>query len=124
VSETLATSLESQNRLDEARRYRSRSRLVRIGEPLNLLVVVVNGIQYELNEIGSSNDERIQFAFERNRITLRPATELTRQGEQLGSQGKYEESLDFFRDAARAKLLAVLSRLKIGHYLDGRHPLH
>jgi len=61
-------------------------------------VAVVDGNRYELDEVVVVQDKRIQLVFERNRVTLLRAVEFTRQGEELGSEGRYEEALAFFRD--------------------------
>ena len=60
---------------------------------------------FELDEIGcveGIEGKRVLFVFERNRITLHPAEELTRRGMDLGSQGHREEALALFREAAQA----------------------
>src|SRR5207248_10873000 len=56
----------------------------------------------EIDEIGSVEGKRVRFIFERNRITLRPAEQLTRQGEQAGSEGRHDEALACFGGAAQA----------------------
>jgi tetratricopeptide (TPR) repeat protein len=90
----LADALDQQGRKDDARRYRKQSEIVRAGEPLNRVVAVVDGRRYELDELGAVRDQRVQFQFERNRITLQPATVLTGHGEELSSAGRYDEALD------------------------------
>jgi tetratricopeptide (TPR) repeat protein len=98
----LADVLDQQGRAEEARRYRRQSEIVRAGEPLNRVVAVIEGRRYELDEVGPLANQRVQFVFERNRITLRPATAATERGEQLGSAGRYDEALEAFRAAAQA----------------------
>src|SRR5262249_56080 len=73
-------------------RSRNGGGVVRAGGPLNGVVAVVDGRRYELDEVGAVRDGRVQFLFERNRITLRPATVLTERGEEQGSAGRYEEA--------------------------------
>ena len=109
----------------DAARWRTRARIVRAGEPLNRVVAVVNGVTQELDEVQPVENVRIQFVFERNRITLRPAAELTERGEKLGGAGRYEEALALFEDAARADPFDPHSRyqqaftlLHLGRYAD------
>src|SRR5262249_39760098 len=92
-AERLAAALAEQERAAEARRYRRQAGIVRAGEPLNRVVAVVDGVRYELDEVPVVEGKGIQLVFERNRMTLRPAEELTRRGEELGSQGRHEEAL-------------------------------
>jgi tetratricopeptide (TPR) repeat protein len=101
-AEQLAAALEAQGRTAEAARYRRQAQIVRAGEPLNRVVAVVDGRRYELDELTDVRDVRVQFVFERNRITLRPAVMWTEQGEQLAGEGKFEEALTAFRAAAAA----------------------
>lgn len=116
-AERLAAALEQQGRSAEARRYRKLAAIVRAGEPRNRVVVVVEGVRYELDEVGIVEGQRIQLVFERNRITLRPAAERTRQGEELGGKGQYDEALACFRDAAQADPLDPHCRYQEGYTL-------
>jgi tetratricopeptide (TPR) repeat protein len=116
-AERLATALAEQGRPAEARRYRREAAIVRAGEPPNRVVAVVDGARYELDEVGEVQGKRIQFVFERGRVTLRPAAELTRRGEELGSQGRDEEALALFRDAARADPFDPHARYQEGYAL-------
>jgi tetratricopeptide (TPR) repeat protein len=98
----LADALGQQGRAEEARRYRRQAEIVRAGELRNRVVAVVEGRRYELDEVAPLDNQRVQFVFERNRTTLRPATAATERGEQQGSAGRYEEALEAFRAAAQA----------------------
>src|SRR5262245_37470118 len=100
-AERLAGIYESQGLGRKAARMRRQAQIVRAGEPLNRLVAVVDGQEYELDEVPPV-DSTIQFNFTRNRITLRPAQTLHEQGQRLGSEGKFEEALETFRAAAQA----------------------
>jgi Flp pilus assembly protein TadD len=67
----------------------------------------------------------VQFVFERNRITLRPATVHTERGEELGSAGQHQEALAAFREAAAAdpfdphcRYLEAFTLLHLGRYTD------
>lgn len=118
-AERLADVLARQGRVTDAARYRRQARLVRAGEPLNRVVAVVDGVRCELDEVGEVEGKRIQLIFERDRITLHPATERTRRGEELGSAGRHEDALAAFREAALADPLDPHAR-----YLEGFTLLH
>ncbi len=116
----LAEALDRQGRADEARRYRKQAEIVRAGEPLNRVVAVVEGRRYELDEeFGPLTDLRVEFVFERNRVTLRPAAAATERGEQAGSAGRYDEARGAFRAAAAADPFDPHAR-----YLEGFTLLH
>jgi tetratricopeptide (TPR) repeat protein len=124
--ERMAALLESQGAGQDAARWRTRARIVRAGEPLNRLVAVVDGATFELDELRLSGDARVQFNFERNRITLRPAVVHTSRGEELGSAGQHEEALAAFREAAAAdafdpncRYQEAFTLLHLGRYADG-----
>src|SRR5262249_25336016 len=72
-AERLAEALAGQGRSAEAARFRRQVQIVRAGEPRNRVVAVVEGRHYELDEVTDVRGVRVQFAFERNRPTLRPA---------------------------------------------------
>jgi hypothetical protein len=55
-----------------ATKWRGRARLVRAGEPLNRVVVVVDGEQHELHDLPAVDELRGGFVFQRNRFTLSP----------------------------------------------------
>jgi tetratricopeptide (TPR) repeat protein len=105
-ADRLAEHLERQGQHAESRRYRRQAQLVRAGEPRNRVVAEINGARYELDELLEGIEGGVRFHFDRNKMTLRPAEVLTQRGEQLGSQGRYDEALALFRDAARADPLA------------------
>jgi tetratricopeptide (TPR) repeat protein len=114
-------ALDTQN----AARWRTRARVVRAGEPLNRVVAVVNGVTSEVDEVQPVGDFHVQFVFERNRITLRPAAVHTERGEQLGSAGRHEDALAAFREAAAAdpfdphsRYLEAFTLLHLGRYAD------
>lgn len=107
AAEALAAALEKLGNGSEAGWYRKQGRWARAGEPENRVVVRVGGQRYELDELPDDlgpTSGTISFEFERNRITLRPAAELTRRAEQLGSEGEYDRALQMFRAAGRADL--------------------
>src|SRR5262249_44412542 len=93
--------------------------LVRSGEPKNRVVAVVDGQRYELSNVPPIKDGRLQFVFERDRTTLKPAVVQTQRGEELAKQGKYDEALSLFRSAAQADCYDPHSR-----YLQGLALLH
>lgn len=117
--------LESQNAVRDAARWRTRARIVRAGEPLNRVVAVVEGVTCEVDEVRLKGDMRVQFVFERNRITLRPAVVHTSRGEELGSAGRHEEALAAFREAGAAdpydptsRYLEAFTLLLLGRFAD------
>ncbi len=101
-ADRLADALERQGNSPEAGRYRKQARLVRAGEPRNRVIADVDGRRFEMDEVLTGTPGRVQFAFERNRLTLRPAQVLTERGKQAAGAGNFEEALDLFRQAARA----------------------
>lgn len=112
----------------DASRWRTRARIVRAGEPLNRVVAVVDGATTEVDEVVPTRDMHIRFAFERNRITLRPAGVSATRGEQLGAAGRYEEALAALEEAAEADPFdpnphfhAAFSLVHLGRYAEGSH---
>lgn len=97
----LADLLERQGDPDEARRHRRQADLVAAGEPKNRVVAVVGDRTVELDDLAAAPG-RVRFVFERDRISLRPALEWTRRGEQLGGSGDHAEALAAFEKAAAA----------------------
>jgi tetratricopeptide (TPR) repeat protein len=106
----------------ERRWFAKQALVVRAGEPLNRVVAVIAGQRYELGEFDRAppaGAKSVQFEFERNRISLRPACELTARGERLAGEGCYERALSLFRAAAAADPFDPHSR-----YLEGLTLLH
>lgn len=104
-AEGLAGAFDRASVPHEARWYRKQSQLVRAGEPENRVVVRLGDALYELDELPSdlaTGSITLSFEFERNRITLRPAAELTRRAERLGADREYERALQTLRAAAHA----------------------
>ncbi|MBN9122202.1 MAG: tetratricopeptide repeat protein [Planctomycetes bacterium] len=124
-ADRMAARLDTQGAAGDAARWRTRARIVRAGEPLNRVVAVANGTTVEVDEMRPTGDVRVQFVFERNRVTLRPATVHTERGEQLGSAGRHEEALAAFREAAttdqfdpHSRYLEAFTLLHLGRYAD------
>ncbi len=124
-ADRMATLLDSQRATRDAARWRTRARIVRAGEPLNRVVAVVDGATCEVDEVHPVGNVRVQFVFERNRITLRPATVHADRGGELGSAGRHEEALAAFREAAAAdafdphsRYLEAFTLLHLGRYAD------
>ena len=101
-SDQLADALQAQNQHRESERARTRAKIARAGEPLNRVIVHIDGNQFELEETPKVKDGVVRFSFERNRIALRTSEVLTEQGGRLIEQGAYEEALMRFREAAQA----------------------
>jgi tetratricopeptide (TPR) repeat protein len=124
-NERLAAILEQQGRRTEAARARKQAQIVRAGEPLNRVIAVVNDTRCEIDDVEVGADQKVQFLFERNRVTLRPAETLTQRGEQLAGAGRYEEALGEFRAATQAdpfdphcRYLEGLTLLYLGRPVD------
>jgi tetratricopeptide (TPR) repeat protein len=124
-ADRMAALLDTRDAGRDAARWRTRAQIVRAGEPLNRVVAGVDGITFEVDEVQPVGDVRVQFVFERNRITLRPATVHTERGGELGSAGRHEEALAAFREAAVAdpfdphcRYLEAFTLLHLGRYAD------
>jgi tetratricopeptide (TPR) repeat protein len=105
--------------------FEKRARIVRAGEPLNRVVLDAEGERFELSELALVSAQHVQFFYERNRITLRAAQELTERGERFGGEGKFEWALDAFQQAAEADsfdphclYLAGLTLLHLRRYTE------
>jgi tetratricopeptide (TPR) repeat protein len=83
-----------------ARRYRERARRLRSGEPLLRVVVVPHGstIAVELDQLHELGEEpsRMEFAFERNRVTLAAAVHAAQRGREAAERGELEQALLLF----------------------------
>ncbi len=101
VAERYADVLTAAGQAGLAAQWRNHARLVRAGEPLNRVVVVLNGAQYELTDLPAVGDLRAEFVFRRNRITLAPARRRIADGERLGGQARHAEAYASFQEAAR-----------------------
>ncbi len=114
AADELAQELARQGQFEEAERYRRQSALVRRGEPLNRVIVSLDGKRMELDEVLAGKPGRVQFAFERNRLTLKRSTALTEQGEKQAGQGRFEAALKLFQQAAQADPFAPDCRYQAG----------
>ncbi len=101
-AERLAGVMVKAGREDDAAWYRKQAPLVRAGEPLNRVVALVGERRYELDDVPLVKDGRVQFLFERNRVSLQPSRHWTQRGEKHGGAGEYDQALAAFREAARA----------------------
>lgn len=79
--------------------WKRQARIVRAGEPLNRVVIVVGERAYEVDEAPPMTDGEAKFMFRRNRVSLAPCLHHTRRGEEAGSAGRLEEALECFRRA-------------------------
>lgn len=101
-AEQLAVGFEQLGRANDAARYRTKAALARAGEPRNRINVVLDdGRQLELDQLAGL-DGRLRFVFERDRVSLRAATELGARGGEAGAAGRHDEALALFRAAAAA----------------------
>jgi tetratricopeptide (TPR) repeat protein len=87
-----------------ARRYVERARRLRAGEPLLRVVVVPEGSRngVELDQLHELPEQtsRMEFAFERNRVTLGAANALCEAGRAAAERGELEDALQLFDRAA------------------------
>ncbi|MEP7120918.1 MAG: tetratricopeptide repeat protein [Byssovorax sp.] len=94
--------------------WRTRARIARAGAPQCRAVVLLDERRHELDELPPTLNGRVQIIFERDRISLRPAMELTAQGMKLASKGEYERALTALRAAAAADPYDPQSRYQEG----------
>ncbi len=80
--------------------FRSQATIVRNGEPLNRVVVVVEGRKMEVDD--APTEGHLTFVNQRNRQNLLAATIWTQRGMDLGREGRFEEALEAFGKAAQA----------------------
>jgi tetratricopeptide (TPR) repeat protein len=87
---------------DLAKRYGRLSEITRNGEPLLRVVAHWNGKVMEVDEVDLKAAEKmeVQLVFWRNRPSLPGATNLIKQGKELGSKQQRDEALELFREAA------------------------
>jgi len=102
AAERASEIFEKQGEHHEAARYKKRANIARVGEPLNRVVINTGSEYFELSELAQITAKHVQFVFERNRITLRHAGQLTALGEQLGSKNQFGEALRSFQQGAKA----------------------
>lgn len=98
-AETIADLAKLRGHLEDAERWAQRARVIRAGEPLVRLLVVMDGRPYEVDDLPAQLSRSVQFVFERNRIALRPAMTEVQKGEQLASEAKFEAAIEAFRAA-------------------------
>ena len=94
--------------------WRARARIARSGPPQCRAVALLDERQYELDDLPDLANARLQIAFERDRLALRPAVELTARGMELASKGEYERALTALRSAATADPRDPQSRYQEG----------
>lgn len=101
-ADQLADSLEAQGDASATTRWRKLAELARAGEPLNRVIVDIEGQQFELQDTPRVKNGTVRFLFERNRKSLRVCEVLTEHGKRLAADGRYEEALRRLREAADA----------------------
>lgn len=97
VAEQIA---ELVNDAEDAPRWRKRAAVVKAGEPLCRVVAVIDDEVFELDELPAVGERRVQFVFERNRITLQPCAARVQEGKALGSEANFEAAVEAFRQAS------------------------
>lgn len=101
-AEKLSTLLKGLGRAAEAARWNRKATMVRAGEPLNRVVVEINGEEYEIHEAPVVCSETAKMLFERNRLTFNPVIELVKQGQHLVVSRQFQKALALFQQAAQA----------------------
>jgi len=127
AAERLAQILDKQEQKGEATKYRKQAQQVMLGEPLNRVVVHIDGMQFELSEIHQIDmrNQRVQFVFQRNRISLKPASAFIDQGQKLARKNNFGDALLIFQNAIKADqydpqapYLAGLTLLNLQRYKE------
>lgn len=100
-AEQRASSCDATGNPELARWHRTQAPIVRAGEPLNRVIALVGETRYELDAVPPEHSGRIQFLFQRNRITLRPAAVAIEQAATLASDGEHNDALAALERAAQ-----------------------
>ena len=124
LAEKLAEMLESNGRPVEAARYRTRARVMAVGEPLLRLLFRMGDRVYEEDELPAQIEGSVKILFERNRTTLARCQQRMEEGGRHVGQGRYEEALASFGSALEADLYAPEPHYESAsvHMLLGRYP--
>ncbi len=96
IAEHLAIALEKSEKNADAADARKKAEQVRAGEPLNRVVVLVDGEMMEVEDLTTPPTQSIQFIFQRNRMSMKAAEAEVERGRELGSEDKFEEALAAF----------------------------
>ncbi len=96
----IATKLYDDGKLILASNWKHQARAVEAGEPLLRVVLKIGEELFELNEIPAVKSEKVEFIFMRNRFELRSAMSLCEQGKKLAEEGKSDEAVLLFEQAA------------------------
>ena len=75
-SDGLADALQAQNQTNESERARTRAKIARAGEPLNRVVVHIDGNQFELMETPKVKNGMVRFSFERIQRSRNPPSSI------------------------------------------------
>lgn len=99
-AQTIADKAFDRSELVTASNWRQHAKAVK-DEPLHRLVLKIGDELFELDEIPKVKDERVEFIFARNRLELVLCTQKCFEGRELTTQGKYDEALHAFEEAAK-----------------------
>lgn len=97
----IADKLYDVGNLFLASNWRHQARAVEKGEQLLRVVIKVGDELFELDEIPVTKTEKVEFVFMRNRYELRTASRLCEQGKAKAEEGKADEAIPFFEQAAQ-----------------------
>ncbi len=100
-AEVLEAGVEGHDGPTEAAIWRAKAAMTRNGEPLNRMMLDIDGRLYELDDVPAPlpTETTIRAAFVRNRPNMALCEALTREGGELGSRGAYYEAIDAFNRA-------------------------
>jgi tetratricopeptide (TPR) repeat protein len=80
----------------------AQAQICRAGEPLLRVVAEFAGERYELDQLPTIRDGRVQFIFERNRIALASSSQRVAQGKEAGADHDFQAALALFDAAVTA----------------------
>ncbi len=98
-AETIANKAYDRGELVTASNWRHHANAV-LNEPLHRVIVKIGDELFELDEIPKIEGERVEFIFVRNRLELVWCSAKCYQGRELTTEGKYDEALKVFEEAA------------------------
>jgi tetratricopeptide (TPR) repeat protein len=116
-------AIQGQNK--EAERWRKQVELLKSGEPLNRVILLVDDLKYELSELDEIDfsSRSVKFTFERNRLTIDISAHYCDLASDLALKGSFKEALELYAKAASAdkynphpKYLEGLTHLHLKQY--------
>ena len=112
AAQQLAECLQEQGQADEAERYRHQAGWCCVASRSIASWWIWTASDGKPVEVLHGIPGRVQFVFERNRLTLRPASALTKEGERLAQQGRFETALHCFVKRPRRIVLIRIAIIR------------